>query len=515
MLKALFSFSFMTFLSRITGFIRDVFIARFFGTSLYTDAFFVAFRIPNLFRRIFAEGAFSLSFIPILAQAKKESQFDEKDFIARSLAMLTSVVMVFALIGSLAAPAFIFILAPGLENEASSEASYQLRVMFPYIALISLSAFFQSILHSYHRYALAAITPIFLNLALIFCLIFLAHHLTQPIYALSFGVLIGGLLQFVWPFYFVYRLNLISRPKLQPNSLTQKMLKNMLPIIFSSSVSQINILVDTFLASMLITGSISWLYYANRLIEMPIGMIGVALATVGVSYFATLFQQNKNEVLNESFHHSLSLAIVFGLPCFFALLLLSELLIISLFEYGNFSNWDAQMTANALQALALSVPMILLTKVLSSAFFALKQTKIPSKIALFCIGINLACNLALMPFLAHVGLALASSISAFCQTFFLMIALKQLKVFKLDKKNLVKIALLSGGFSLVLLLSLLFIFKSLGFEFSAIALSEQGLLTRLVLLGTFVLLFALIYLPVVHLWIVPFNQPSTIEIEKH
>jgi putative peptidoglycan lipid II flippase len=275
--------SMMTFLSRILGFVRDIVIARMFGAGLGADVFFVAFKIPNFLRRLFAEGAFSQAFIPVLAEYKNKGDRDLKQLIADTSGTLAGILFVITAIGMLTAPFIIMVFAPGFidENNKLELAGQLLAITFPYLFFISLTALAGSILNSFGKFAAPAFTPVFLNISLISCALYLAPELAQPVEALAWGVFIGGLAQLLFQIPFLINIKQLHWPKWGWKSEgVQKIFKLMLPAMFGVSVSQINLLLDTLLASFLVTGSISWLYYSDRLVEFPLGLIGIALATV-------------------------------------------------------------------------------------------------------------------------------------------------------------------------------------------------------------------------------------------
>lgn len=410
----------LTFISRILGLVRDVVIAVLFGARPEADAFFVAFRIPNLFRRLFAEGAFSAGFIPVLSEFRSARSHGEvRLFVARVAGMLGVALLLLTLVGMLAAPLVVGVFAPGFDGDSDGDrgrfelASAMLRITFPYLLLISLTALCAGVLNSFGRFAIPAITPVWLNLSLIAAALGLAGHLDEPIMALAWGVLFAGLLQFVFQLPALARIDMLVLPRLAPKDPGVKKVMNlMLPAAFGASVSQLNLLIDTMLASLLVAGSISWLYYADRLMELPLGIFAIALATVLLPRLSREHADGEPEAFSATLDQGLRLGLLVTVPAAAALVVLAQPLITTLFHYGAMGTLDVQQSAFALMAYSLGLIGFTGVKILAPGFFARQDTRTPVRIALWAMGVNLVLNLALILPLAHVGLALATSIAA-------------------------------------------------------------------------------------------------------
>ena len=405
----------MTFVSRVLGFVRDMIIARAFGAGLATDAFFVAFRIPNLLRRLFAEGAFSLAFVPVFAEYRERHTDELRDLVDRVTGTLSLILLAVTVVGVLAAPGLVLVFAPGFaDNAAQSElTAAMLRLTFPYLLFVSLTACAGGMLNSYGRFAVPALTPALLNIVLILAAVWLAPQLEQPITALAWGVLIAGIAQLAVQLPFLYRLGLLPRPRWgwhYPG--VQRILKLMLPTLFGSSVAQINLLFDTLLASLLVTGSVSWLYYSDRLLEFPLGVFGVALGTVILPKLSREHASASASDFNRTLDWALRWALLIGLPASVALAVLAGPLLVSLFQYGAFTAEDARMAQRSLIAFAFGLQAFILIKVLAPGFYARQDTRTPVRIGIIAMVSNMGLNLLLIWPLAHAGLALATTLAA-------------------------------------------------------------------------------------------------------
>ena len=413
----------MTLLSRISGFARDMVLSHFFGAGAQADAFFVAFRIPNFFRRLFAEGAFNQAFVPVLARYRNEPREAFRAFVAAVAGNLTIAVWAVVLLGVVFAPALVTVFAPGFRDspEQFDIATGMLRITFPYLGFISLTALAAALLNSHSRYAVPAFTPVLLNLSLIGAMLFATNLVEQPIYALAWGVFVAGIMQLAFQIPPLARLGLVvmPRPSLAHPGVRQ-VGRLLLPSIFSASVSQINTLIDTILASTLITGSISWLYYADRLLELPIGLVAVALGTVLLPNLSRLASAANEAGFAATLEWGLRLAMVLALPAAAALYVLALPLVASLFYHGAMTALDARMTALALQAFAVGLLPMTLVKVLGPAYFARQDTATPFKIALVAVATNVVLNLALFSWFGHVGLAVATSAAAWVNAMLLL-----------------------------------------------------------------------------------------------
>lgn len=405
----------MTFVSRIMGFVRDIVIARMFGASVGADAFFVAFKIPNFLRRLFAEGAFSQAFIPVLSEYRQRGDHDLKQLISATSGSLAVILFVITALGVLIAPFLIMIFAPGFigDSDKLDLAGDLLRITFPYLFFISLTALAGSILNSFGRFAVPAFTPVFLNLSLIASAVWLSPQLEQPITALAWGVFIGGVVQLLFQIPFLIKIGQLPRPRWGwKSSGVQKIIKLMIPAIFGVSVAQINLLLDTLLASFLVTGSISWLYYSDRLVEFPLGVFGIALATVILPSLSKKHAASSKAEFSQTIDWALRWVFILGTPAAIGLIWLAEPLLLTLFQYGEFTSDDAHKASLSLMAYGLGLLPFIFIKVLAPGYFARQDTKTPVKIGIIAMATNMVLNIILMIQLAHVGLALATSLSA-------------------------------------------------------------------------------------------------------
>ncbi|NRH42964.1 MULTISPECIES: murein biosynthesis integral membrane protein MurJ [Pseudomonas] len=416
LLKSLAAVSSMTMLSRVLGFVRDTIVARTFGAGMATDAFFVAFKLPNLLRRIFAEGAFSQAFVPILAEYKaQQGEEATRTFLAYVSGLLTLVLAVVTVLGMLAAPLVIWITAPGFADtpEKFALTSDLLRVTFPYILLISLASLAGAVLNTWNRFSVPAFVPTLLNISMIIFALFLTPYFDPPIMALAWATLVGGLAQFLYQLPHLKRIGMLVLPRLNLRDAgVWRVMKQMGPAILGVSVSQISLIINTIFASFLAAGSVSWMYYADRLMELPSGVLGVALGTILLPALSRTYAKADRQEYSRLLDWGLRLCFLLVLPCSAALALLSEPLTVSLFQYGRFDAHDALMTQRALVAYAVGLLGIILVKVLAPGFYAQQNIKTPVKIALFTLAVTQVLNLILIGPLQHVGLALAIGLAA-------------------------------------------------------------------------------------------------------
>ncbi|MBF8652456.1 murein biosynthesis integral membrane protein MurJ [Pseudomonas putida] len=416
LLKSLAAVSSITMISRVLGFVRDTILARIFGAGVATDAFFIAFKLPNLLRRIFAEGAFSQAFVPILAEYKsQQGEEATRTFVAYVSGLLTLVLAVVTGIGILAAPWVVWATAPGFVDNAEK---YQLttdllRVTFPYILLISLSSLVGAILNTWNRFSVPAFTPTLLNVAMIVFAVLLTPYFNPPIMALAWGVLAGGLAQLLYQLPALKRIGMLVLPRLNlKDAGVWRVLKQMIPAILGVSVSQISLIINTIFASFLVAGSVSWMYYADRLMELPSGVLGVALGTILLPTLAKTYANKDREEYSRILDWGLRLCFLLVLPCTLGLAILAEPLTVALFQYGKFSATDAAMTQQALIAYSVGLLAIIMVKVLAPGFYAQQNIRTPVKIAVFTLVCTQLFNLVLIGPLAHAGLALAISLGA-------------------------------------------------------------------------------------------------------
>ena len=416
LLKALAAVGSMTFVSRVLGFVRDTLIARVFGAGVYTDAFFVAFKIPNLLRRLFAEGAFSQAFVPVLAEYKNRRGHEATQQLVSHVATLLGLVLVLvAIAGMLAAPWVVYVSAPGFTDDAGKFAITVelLRITFPYIFFISLVSLAGGVLNTYARFAVPAFTPVWLNLAFIAGALLFAPYFDPPVKVLAWAVFAGGVLQLLFQLPYLYRLGLIPRFRLNLHDEgVWRILRLMGPAVFGVSIAQISLLINTIFASFLVTGSVSWLYYADRLMEFPTGLLGVALGTILLPSLSKSFADRDDGEYSELMDWGLRLTFMLALPAAVALAVLAVPLVTSLFHYGAFSANDVWMTRQALMAYSLGLLGLILVKVLAPAFYSRQNVKTPVKIALFTLFATQLMNLAFIGPLQHAGLALAIGLGA-------------------------------------------------------------------------------------------------------
>ena len=402
----------MTLFSRITGLVRDMAFSFFFGATELADAFFVAFRIPNFFRSLFAEGAFIQAFVPVLAEYRDKEKRDFQEFIASILGGLLALLFPIILAGVLFSPAFVMVFAPGFWHDETrfGLARDMLRITFPYLGFISLTALSAAILNSHNRYALPAFTPVLLNLVLISAVLFASDSFANPVYALAWAVLVAGIIQFLFQLPSLHRLGFIVRPRLDFRHIGVKKVQNLLgPGIFAASVNQINSLIDTILASTLVAGSISWLYYSARLFELPIGILAVALGTVLLPNLSRLHNLDKKAGFSDLLDWGLRIGWMFGLPAAVAIYFLAFPLISTIFYRGAMTSFDVEMASLSLQAFAIGLPGFVFAKILAPGYFAMQNTKTPFRFALISVATNIVINLSLFSWLGHIGLAIGTA----------------------------------------------------------------------------------------------------------
>lgn len=428
--------SFMTMISRVFGLIRDMVIANYFGAGSGADAFFVAFRIPNFFRRLFGEGAFSQAFIPVLSEYKTHrDKAAVKALVDRVGGTLGLILLILTLVGIVAAPIFISVFAAGFEyndqHQKLALASDMLRVTFPYLMLISLTAFSGAVLNTYGKFAVPAFTPVLLNLSLIGCAVYLRPYLNEPVTALAWGVLIAGVAQLTFQLPHLARINMLPMPRIDwQHEGVKRILALMLPAMFGVSVGQINLLLDTVLASFLQTGSISWLYYSDRLLELPLALFGITIATVILPNLSTRFAEKNPDEFAKTLDWAVRVVCLIGIPSAVALIYLAEPLIVTLFFRGELTQHDVTMSVLSLRAYSVGLLGHMLVKVLAPGYFARQDTRTPVKYGIIAMVSNMVLNLILVWHLAHAGLALATSLSAILNAALLFVGLKRAGVYR-------------------------------------------------------------------------------------
>jgi putative peptidoglycan lipid II flippase len=436
LLKALATVGSMTFLSRILGFARDTLIARVFGAGIYTDAFFTAFKIPNLLRRMFAEGAFSQAFVPVLAEYKNRRGHDDTHVLVNHVATLLGlVVFVVTVLGILAAPWVVYLSAPGFK---ASPDKFQLtvdllRITFPYILFISLVSLAGGVLNTYSRFSVPAFTPVLLNLSFIIGALFLAPYFHPPVMVLAWAVLIGGVLQLAFQVPHLLKIGLVPRFSLNwHDEGVWRILKLMGPAVFGVSIAQLSLLINTIFASYLETGSVSWLYYADRLMEFPTGMLGVALGTILLPSLSKTYADGAHEEYSRLLDWGLRLTFMLALPAAVALAVLAVPLVATLFKYGHFSAHDLWMTREALIAYSLGLLGLIMVKVLAPGFYARQNIKTPVKIAVVTLLATQAMNGLFVYVLSlhHAGLALSIGLAACLNAGLLYFNLRRAHIFQ-------------------------------------------------------------------------------------
>jgi len=424
--------------SRILGFTRDILIAASLGASPVADAFFIAFKLPNFLRRLFAEGAFNAAFVPLFAGTlEKDGKAAAKQFAEEVLAVLLWVLLILVIVGQIVMPWLMYGLAPGFADDPDKfELTIQLtRLAFPYILFISLVSLFGGMLNSLYRFAAAAATPILLNLCLIGALLGLSQWTETPGHALAIGVSVGGVAQFVWLAVAASRAGMslrLRRPRLTPR--VRRLLKIAAPAALGAGVAQVNLVVDVMIASLLPAGSVSYLYYADRVNQLPVGVVGVAVGTALLPLLARKVRAGDKKGAETSQSRAIEAALLLTLPAAAALMVIAGPTIAVLFERGAFGAVQSSSTAAALVAYSAGLPAFVLIKVLVPGFFARENTATPMRIAVICLTVNVALNLILMGPLGHVGIALATSISAWLNVGLLAHGLKRREYFVADAR---------------------------------------------------------------------------------
>lgn len=423
----------MTMLSRISGLLRDIVLSYLFGASQLADMFFVALRIPNFFRRLFAEGAFNQAFVPVLVRYKNLGADELLGFIAPLSGLFASVLVFFVCVGVLLAPQLTLLFAPGFADkpEVFSQTADLVRITFPYLGFISLTAYAGALLNAHNRFALPAFTPVLLNMTLIgAAVIALTGRFQTPVTEiLAWGVLAAGVVQLLFQVPALTRLKLLPKPSYaHQHSGVRQVGKLLVPAVLAASVGQINALVNTILASTLITGSISWLYYADRLLELPIGLVAVALGTVMLPHLSRMAATEQLDHFARTLDWGVNLGLMLSLPAAVALYILAQPLLATLFmsfDNGAMTTHDVRMASYALQMFAVALPGFVLVKVLSPAFFAHEDTRSPFRYASVAVAVNLVVSLSTFSWFGHVGLAWATAISAWTHVLLLYLGLSR------------------------------------------------------------------------------------------
>lgn len=430
LIKAAATVSSLTLLSRITGVIRDMLIARYFGSSAATDAFYVAFRIPNMLRRLFAEGAFQQAFVPMLSDIKANKSHEEvQDFVSRVFSLLASALVIVSILGVLAAPILVWLIAGGLaaNPEAFDLATEMTRWMFPYIFFMSLVAMSAGVLNTWKHFAIPAFTPVLLNIAFITSVLLVTPYLERPIFALAFAVCVGGILQLGIQIPSLMKLGLLPRP-VNPvaafkDIAVRRVLKLMVPALFGVGVAQLSLLINTNIASRLTTGSVTWLSFADRLMEFPTALLGVALGSVLLPSLSAAFAKNDLTRYNSLLDHGLRLIFLLAVPAAVGMGLMSDALVALLYQGKNFLASDVAQTSLAVLGYSIGLVGLIGIKILAPAFYARKDIRTPVKVAAVSLVSVQLINLITVPLFSHAGLALSVGLGSCINCLILLLTL--------------------------------------------------------------------------------------------
>lgn len=441
LLKTASTVSLFTLLSRVTGLVREQIMAATFGAGALTDAFNVAFRIPNLLRRLFAEGAFSQAFVPLLAATRATEGDDATHRLVDAVAtVLAWALLLTVAVGVIGAPVIVWLMASGLV--AHDEAVVMTRIMFPYIGCMSMVALAAGVLNTWKRFVIPAATPVLLNLSWIAAAwwlspVFAAHGI-QPVYALATGVMIGGVLQLAVQGWALARLGMLPRIAISPAAIAQawrhptvgQVLGNMGPALIGVSVSQLSLLINTQIASNVAVGAVSWLGYADRLMEFPTALLGVALGVVLTPQLAAAQARQDADAYSGLLDWGLRLTVLLALPCAVALLVFAEPLVAVLYHYGKFTATDVGKTALAVMGWGVGLLGLIGVKILAPGYFARQDTRTPVKIAIAVLVVTQLLNLVLVPWIGHPALALSIGIGALINAGWLLRGLRRLGVYR-------------------------------------------------------------------------------------
>jgi putative peptidoglycan lipid II flippase len=463
LLKTLASISSMTLLSRILGFVRDMLMARIFGAGMANEAFVIAYRLPNLLRRMFAEGAFSQAFVPIFSEYKSRRGHEETQLLVDHVTTWLAIILFFVtLIGIVAAPLLVYVTAPGFANspEKFNLTVQLLRITSPYIFFISLVAVAAGILNTYNKYWVSAFSPVLLNVCFIAAMLWLVPYFDQPIMALAWAVFFGGLIQLAFQVPFLKKVGILPRWRFTlKDEGVWRVLKQMGPAVFGVSISQISLIINTIFASFMMLGSVSWLFYADRLMEIPAGLLGVAISTILLTSLSKYHADRNTEEYSKMLDWGLRLTIMLTLPAALSLGLIAVPLLSTFFQGGAFAANDVLMTRNALVGYSIGLIGMLLVKVLAPAFYARQDIRTPVKIGIITLIATQLMNLIFISWLKHIGqpqhagLALAIGLGACINSGVLYYLLRKRGIFQPEPgwmKFTIKVfvALLALGFVL-------------------------------------------------------------------
>ncbi len=430
----------MTIVSRISGLVRDVFLSYLLGASQFADMFFVAFRIPNFFRRLFAEGAFSQAFVPVLMRYKDRGKAELLGFLGPLSGVFSLALLIMVVLGMIFADALTYLFAPGFADSSGrlKTTADLVFITFPYLGFISLTAYAGALLNAHNHFGVPALTPVLLNLTLIGAALLALNGWfeSSEIEILAWGVLVAGVLQFLFQMPSLSRLGLLGPPSLDFNHKgVRRVGKLLIPAVLAGSVGQINALVNTILASLLMTGSVSWLYYADRLLELPVGLVAIALGTVLLPHLSRMATDDDSAAIQRTMSWGLGLGLLLGMPAAVALFMLADGLIATVFMSiagGEMTALDARMAGLSLQMFALALPGFVLVRVLAPAFYAYEDTQRPLRYATYSVLANLTVSLATYRWFGHVGLAWATAIAAWVNVFGLYFGLSRLGRYQVD-----------------------------------------------------------------------------------
>ncbi|GAB7521173.1 murein biosynthesis integral membrane protein MurJ [Paraburkholderia sp. 2C] len=503
--RALLTVSGFTLLSRVTGLARETLIARAFGASQYTDAFYVAFRIPNLLRRISAEGAFSQAFVPILAEFKNQQGHDATKALVDATSTVLAWVLVFvSLLGVVAASWVVLVVASGLrtDGDAFPLAVTMTRIMFPYIVFISLTSLASSVLNTYKHFSMPAFAPVLLNVAFIFAAVFVAPHLRTPVYALAWAVIAGGILQFIVQLPVLKKVDMLPRIGLNPvralaHRGVKRVLAKMVPSMFAVSVAQISLIINTNIASHIGPGAVSWINYADRLMEFPTALLGVALGTILLPSLSKAHVDADTHEYSALLDWGLRVTFLLAAPSAIALFFFAEPLTATLFHYGKFDGNAVVMVGRALAAYGVGLIGLILIKILAPGFYAKQDIKTPVKIGIGVLIFTQACNYVFVPVFSHAGLTLSVGLGACINALFLFIGLRRRGIY-MPSAGWTRFFVQLLGACLVLA----GVMRWLAASFDWIGMHSEPLM-RIVLLGACLVLFAALYFGM--LWLMGFK----------
>ncbi len=432
LLRSTSTVSMMTFISRILGFVRDMVAAQIFGATASVDAFYIALKIPNLLRNLFAEGAFSQAFVPVLSEYRHRNDDNElRKFISHMSGALGFVLLIITILGVMGAPLLVHLFAPGLDPLRFNLASHMLRITFPYALLICLTAFAGSVLNSFGRFGVPSFNPALFNVCLIATAFGVTHYFKYPVEAQAWGVLLGGFVQLFFLLPFLHNIGFLTLPRINwQDEGVRRVLKLILPAMLGASVQQLSIFINTVFASFLQVGSVTWLYYSERLAYFPLGVFGVALATVVMPHLSRHHAAKSPTAFAQTMDWGIRCNLIIGMPAVITMALLAGPLIITLFHYGHFTDFDAIMTQRSTLAYAVGLQAFMLAKVLSSGFYAQQSISTAVRIAIISLMANIIFSALLIHPLAHAGLALASSLSAWLNIILLTITLHKRNIYR-------------------------------------------------------------------------------------